>query len=126
MWRQWFVAITNISEPVLNFVWPLEFCYHHQMSNPEVCLRTRWQKKYPKMVFSHSTLTSGLKLKNISTTPSMPLTHMRNAYILNTNFLKKKILDKKIFTICQIRQNLLPPRFCIVRYKLGLMLSLEK
>jgi len=24
-------------------------CYHHQTSNPEVCLRMRWQKKYPKM-----------------------------------------------------------------------------
>jgi len=24
--RQWFVTIMNISEPVLNFVWPLEFC----------------------------------------------------------------------------------------------------
>jgi len=35
-------------------------CYHHQMSNPtEVCLHTRWQKKYPKMVFTHSTLHSG-------------------------------------------------------------------
>jgi len=46
-------------------------CYHHQTSNPEVCLCTRWLKKYPKIIFSHSTLhsgqveavTSGLKLK---------------------------------------------------------------
>jgi len=26
VWRQRFVAITNISELVLNFVWPLKFC----------------------------------------------------------------------------------------------------
>jgi len=34
-------------------------CYHHQMLNPEIFLPTRRQKKYLKMVFSHSTLHSG-------------------------------------------------------------------
>jgi len=34
-------------------------CYYHQKSNPEVCLCTRWQKKYSKLVFSHSALHLG-------------------------------------------------------------------
>jgi len=63
-----------------------------------VCVCTHLQKKYPKMVFSHSTLhlgrvelfTSSLKLKNNSTTPSTPLTHTCTTYILITNFFGKR------------------------------------
>jgi len=78
---------------------PLSFaCYHHQTSNPEVCLCTCWQKKYPKIVFSHSTLPVVLNLKYFNNTITAPLTHTHTAYILITNFLKKK-LDKKILAI---------------------------
>jgi len=60
------------------------------------------------MVFSHSILhsswvelfTSSLKLKtDNSTTPSTPLKRTRTVYILITNFLKEKILGKKILAI---------------------------
>jgi len=80
---------------------PLSFaCYHHQMSNPEVCLCTHWLKKYLKIIFSHSTLHLGqVEAVTSGLTPSMPLTHMCTAYILITNFLKEKILDKKILVI---------------------------
>jgi len=89
VWRQWFMAITNIRKLGIHLVLkfrmgPSSFaCYHHQTSNPEVCLCTCWQKKYPKIVFFSlsSPFGSGrgylpvvLNL-NTLTTPSTSLTH---------------------------------------------------
>jgi len=73
-------------------------CYHHQTSKPEVCLRMCWQKKYPKMVFSHSTLPVVINILTTCTIHGTAHTSC-TAYILITNFLKKKILDKKILVI---------------------------
>jgi len=44
---------------------------------------------------------------------------MRTAYILIINFLKENFGQENIgdsFTIRQIHQNFLPPKFCIVQY----------
>jgi len=77
-------------------------CYHHQMSNPaEVCLHTHWQKKYLKMVFSHSTLHSG-QVETIYQLKIFQQHHPCHSHIcvlLITNFLKEKILGKKILAI---------------------------
>jgi len=40
--RQWFMAITNISEPVLNFVWA-----------PRVLLATIIRRRIQKLVYAH-------------------------------------------------------------------------
>ena len=56
VWRQWFVAIMNISEPVLNFVWALWVllvtiirCWIQKFVY--TCIARK--KLYLKMVFSH-------------------------------------------------------------------------
>lgn len=70
-----------------------------------VCLCICWQKKYPKMDWSlHLSWVEPvlsvllvLSLKYF-TLPSMLFTHTHTAYILITNFLREKILDKKVFS----------------------------
>jgi len=122
------MTITKFSEPVLNFVWPLEFCLlPSDVESRSLPMHVLAEEILKDSIFSLNSpfrsdrgcLPVVLNLKYLNNTFHATLTYMYRIHSNQQFFERENFGQENIGDSLTIGQKFLPPKFCILRYMVG-------